>query len=100
MKKRYIVINAKEVVGLGFRELRERIKAGKFEVENDIAAFIYYPCLAVVEEQLTYADVAPAFYYRGYPDWMGMLYICEERLLRYFEIVRETEEEYELKFKI
>ena len=89
--KRYVVTNPRDVVKMGRQELMTRIKAGKHEVENDIASFIYYPCLAVVKDYTSYADITAAFNYMGYSSRKGMTTFIPERLIRFFDVVKEDE---------
>ena len=98
MEKRYVVTNPKEVVKFGFDRLKNSMNAGKHELENDLAAFIYYPCLAVVERDVWYADITAAFNYRGYPAYDGTLVMKPESLLKHFILESEDKENIRIRF--
>lgn len=89
MGKCYIVTNPKDVVEIGRCELITRINAGKYEVQRDIAAFLYYPCLAVDDGNASYADVTAAFNYQGLPTKDGILTFRPERLMKFFKVENE-----------
>lgn len=98
MLKRYIVTNPKDVVEIGRCELILRLQAGKYEVQRDIAAFLYYPCLAVDEGNASYADVTAAFNYQGFPSKDGLLTFAPERLIKFFTVEKENEEAIFIRF--
>ena len=91
MGKQYILTNPKVVVALGMEGVRKLINAGKYEVEREIAAFIYYPCLAVTEGKASYADVSAAFQYQGFPCRDGVMIMKYESLIRRFVVLSESE---------
>ena len=98
MKKQYVLINPEVVTELGLDKLRELINAGKYELERDIAAFIYYSCLAVTEGGASYADISAAFNCREVPSMEGFITMKYESLIRHFYIIIEEEDVVELKF--
>ena len=95
----YIVTNPKDVVKIGREELITRINAGKYEVQRDIAAFLYYPCLAVADGNASYADVTAAFNYQGFPARDGILTFKPERLIKFFEVEQEIGDAVFVRFK-
>ena len=99
MNKSYFVTNPKDVVAVGRCELILKLKAGKYEVQRDIAAFLYYPCLAVAEGNASYADVTAAFNYQGFPSRDGILTFSPERLIKFFEVEQEIGDAVFIRFK-
>lgn len=99
MGKRYIITNPKDVVELGIDKLILKFNAGKYEVQSDIAKFLYGPCYGVVEWRASYADVTAAFEYLGFPTREGRLTFRAERLIKFFEIEKEDEDAIFIRFK-
>lgn len=89
---RFIVTNPQEVVEVGIYALTNQIQAGKFEVERDIAHLIYNPCMTAVAEGAVDADITGAFNYKGFWCKDGCLTLLPERLIKYFVVEKETED--------
>jgi len=98
MGKKYVVTNPQDVVDLGFDEIRGRIDAGKYEVECDIAALIYYPCVTVGVGRSSCADITAAFEYPGLPSKDGLLTFRPERLIKFFRIEKIEEDVIYIRF--